>query len=321
MSTQIDTDWSTVAERGSVGALRAMAWSYRLLGRRLSQLLLHPIVAYFFVREGASRHASRAYQEALWEHPEGRRNLASGGRRPGALAPLRHYYEFAVQIFDRMVLWGGGSRNFKMDSEGGRHLFALKEARRGAILLGAHLGSFDMARQLANEHGLPLNVVMFTAHAQRINRFFERLDRGSTVRVLELDPRSVKTAFAIKACLDRGELVGILADRIPAGSREKPLEVDFLGRPALLPRSPFQLACLLGCPTFVSLCVRIGDAHYRTRVEPLGEGRKLPRRERDKGAEELARAYMARIEQACLRHPYQWFNFHDPWSGAEARRP
>jgi predicted LPLAT superfamily acyltransferase len=160
---------------------------------------------------------------------------------------------------------------------------------------------------------------MFTAHAQRINSFFEKLDAGSTVRVLQLDPYSVKTAFAIKACIDRGELVGILADRIPAGSRERPLEVDFLGRPAWLPRSPFQLACLLGCPTFVSLCVRIGEAHYRTFVEPLTLGRKLPRRERDKGAEELARAYMARIEDTCLRHPYQWFNFHDPWSDAETR--
>ena len=24
-------------------------------------------------------------------------------------------------------------------------------------------------------------------------------------------------------------------------------------------------------------------------------------------------AYIQRLEQACLEHPYQWFNFYDSW--------
>jgi len=303
--------WAGLAERGSMAGIRLMAGIYRLLGRRVAQALLHPVVAYFYLRERTSRAASRRYLEAVWARPEGRRAL---GRRPGPLSPYRHYHEFAVQILDRMVLWGGGFDHFRMDHRGGEHLFALARQRRGGLLLGAHLGSFDMARQLASEHGLSLNVVMFTAHAERINRFFEQLDPTSRVRVLQLDPDSVKTAFAIKACLDRGELVGILADRVPAGGREEPLVVEFLGRPAAFPRSPFLLACLLGCPAFVSVCVREGDARYRTTVEPLPPGRRRPRRERAKEAEALARAYARYLEATCLRHPYQWFNFYDVWS-------
>jgi predicted LPLAT superfamily acyltransferase len=152
---------------------------------------------------------------------------------------------------------------------------------------------------------------MFTANAERINRLFEEIDPESKLRVVSLDPTSVRTAFEIKACLDRGELVGILADRVPAGSREEPFDIAFLGRKRAFPSSPFLLATLVGCPVLVSLCVRTGPKRYYTWVTPISDGRRLPRAERAKGAEELAGAYVDELEAACLRYPNQWFNFYD----------
>jgi predicted LPLAT superfamily acyltransferase len=298
-----------VAERGSLAGLRLMARIYELLGRRVVRVLLYPIAAYFFVRD-RSRKASRRYLARVWAHPEGRKHLAGP---PGFFAPFWHYHEFAVQIFDRMVLWGGGLAQLRMDHAGSEHLFALQREGRGGLLLGAHLGSYDMPRQLAGDYGLVLNAVMFTAHSERINRFFEQLDPKSRVRVLSLEPGSLRTAFDIKACLDRGELVGILADRVPAGSGETPIRLDFLGREMAFPLSPFRLACMLGCPVLQSLCVRKGDAHYETVVRPIGGGARVPRHEREKAAAELARAYVQGLEEACVRHPYQWFNFYDAW--------
>jgi predicted LPLAT superfamily acyltransferase len=301
--------WEAFAERGTLGALRFVAWVYARLGRRVVRVMLYPIAAYFFVREH-SRAASRNYLARVWAHPAGRRHLAGP---PGFFAPFWHYHEFAIQIFDRMVLWGRGLQELRMDHSGSEHLFALQREGRGALLLGAHLGSFDMPRQLAGDYGLVLNVVMFTAHAERINRFFEQLDPKSRIRVLSLEPGSLRTAFAIKACLERGELVGVLADRLPAGGEETPIGIDFLGREMAFPLSPFLLACMLGCPVYLSLCLRKGDAHYETVVRPIGNAAKVVRHDRDKAARELARAWVQGLEQACLQHPYQWFNFYDTW--------
>ncbi len=302
--------WEGFAERGTLGALRLMARLYALLGRRLARAILHPIAAYFFVRESASRAASRRYLERVWAHSRGRSPLRG---RPGFFAPYWHYHEFAVQLLDRMVLWGRGLSDLRMDHEGSEHLFALQRERRGGILVGAHLGSFDIPRQLADGYGVTLNAVMFTARAERINRFIRELDPNSQVRVLTLDPDSMSTAFEIKSCLDRGELVGILADRLPPGGRDTAVWIDFLGRPMAFPLSPFRLACLLGVPVFLSLCLRKGDAHYRAVVRPVGQATRVPRRDRDKAAAELARAWVESLEQACLEHPYQWFNFYDTW--------
>jgi predicted LPLAT superfamily acyltransferase len=302
-------DWSHLAERGTMGAIRLLAWADRRLGRIAARALLDLTVAYYYLRERAWRGASRRHLEAVWSRPEGRAAL---GRRPGPLAPLLHYREFAQQAYDRMLLWGGGASRFQMDHEGSEHLFRLARERRGGLVLGAHLGSFDMARTLAREYGVALNIVMLTAHSQRINRLFEELDPAHGVRVVALEPGSVKTAFAVKGCLDRGELVCILADRIPAGSSERPIWIDFLGRRMAFPRSPFLLARLVGCPTLVSTCVRTGRARYFTRVVELDPGLRFPRTEREKRAEELACAFARELEAACLRHPYQWFNFYDP---------
>jgi predicted LPLAT superfamily acyltransferase len=93
-----------------MATLRTFAWSYRTLGRRLTPLLLSPLVAYFFLRERASRAASRRYLTRIWELPEGR---GLRPQRPGPLAPFRHYHEFAVQGLDRMARWGGSAEREK----------------------------------------------------------------------------------------------------------------------------------------------------------------------------------------------------------------
>jgi predicted LPLAT superfamily acyltransferase len=303
--------WQQVAEVGSLAALRAMNALYRLLGRRFASVALGPVAAYFFLRYRRIRAASRAYLAAVRAAP-------GAGGAPGWRDGLRHVHEFAVQIFDRMVSWGDSFDRMGMEKEQSVALLELARQGRGGILVGAHLGSFDLLRLVADRHEVRVHVLMFTAHADRINAFFERLDPRSRVRVLPIDPDSVQTAFAVRRCVEQGDFVGILADRVPPGGRGRTERVPFLGRAAAFPTTPFELAVLLGCPLLFCLCLRTGDARYEAIARVLHPGGALPREARAGRARELLAAYVAELETACRRAPYQWFNFYDFWADAVA---
>jgi predicted LPLAT superfamily acyltransferase len=308
-----DASWGRIPERGSMLALRILVGLYRALGRRGCRVVLHAIALYFTLLAAPARRASRLYLETMWATPQGRQVL---GRPPGFGLVLRHIHEFSINIFDRIVAWSGNLDEIEFEHRGSEVLFDLAESGRGAFLIGAHQGSFDMMRLLAGKYEMTVNVLMFTKHATRINTFFEQLDPTSRVRVLEIEPNSMKTAFVIRECIARGEFVGMLADRIPPGARERPVLIDFLGRPTAWSLSPFLLASVFGCPVVHTQCIRLDDRTYESSATVLSEGLdpKLPRRRK---AEALLRAYVAEIEKTCYRAPFQWFNFFDFWGGRE----
>jgi predicted LPLAT superfamily acyltransferase len=312
------TDWAELAERGSASAIRLGAALLRLLGPRVMRALLLLPAAYFWLAAPHARRGSRDYLATLWRLPEGRRRL---GRVPGRWAELRHIHEFAINILDRSLVFGGEIDVFEFEHSGSEHLFRLAREKRGGILLGSHLGSFDMMRLLAGRYGLVVNVVMFTAHSERITSFFERMDPEGGVRVIRLDPSNMRTAFEIRACLERGEFVGILGDRPPPGTRSRAIVRSFLGRPASWSVQPFLLAAVLEAPLFFAGCVRLGERRYRAVVEQLHDGTPVPRRERDERALEWLTTYVARLEEGCLEAPTQWFNFYEFWADASESAP
>jgi len=302
------TAWAGKSERGNRGWLRFALWLYRNLGRWSVAAILVPITAYFIVFDSVTRRSSRAWLETAFATPEGRAALR---RRPGWIAVFRHVYSFSSSGLDRLVVWAGGASSFRIDHSGGERLLELARQGRGAILLGAHFGSFDMLRLISSQYGLRLNVLMFTEHAARVNELFDSLGGESRMRVIFVDPGSVQVAFEIKACLARGEFVGILADRVHPGGRERPAATQFAGRRAAFPLSPFLLGAVLGAPVFLSVCISTGHLRYFAVTEPIFEGGSVPRNLREKVAHEMLETWVRRFEHYCLRAPKQWFNFYD----------
>jgi predicted LPLAT superfamily acyltransferase len=308
--------WARIAESGSMRALRLIGWFHRRLGRGPSVALLWLAAAYFLVRSRPARLGSLRYLERVWASPEGRRSL---GRRPGYRAVLRHLHTFAVATYDRLVVWSGELDSFVVRHDGSDKLFGLAETGRGALLLGAHLGSFDMLSFLSRKYQLVVNVVVFHGNAQRINAFLESQAPDQRIRMIDLDPNSVSAAFQIKACLERGEFVALLADRAAPGRTVRTANATLLGDPARFPLAPFLLGCVLECPVLFALCVGTGPGRYETLLRPIGEPMRVPRSEREKRAGELLARYVALLESTCTRLPFQWFNFYDFWDDQAER--
>jgi predicted LPLAT superfamily acyltransferase len=302
--------WAQIAESGSTRALRFGGWLLHAIGRGPSRALLWLPSLYFLARNRHTRRGSRQYLAQLWSSPEGRAAL---GRRPGLGAVLRHIHEFAVSLYDRMLVFGGALDSMEILHDGSGKLFDLARTGRGALLLGAHVGSVDLLWLVSRKYDLRVNVAAFYGNATRINSFLESQLGEGRVRVIDLDPGSVRAAFEIKACIDRGEFVVILADRLAPGRTARTAETTFLGRTARFPLAPFLLAGVLECPVLFASCLCIGDGRYETLLRPLGDAGRVRREEREKRARELLERYVALLESTCMRLPYQWFNFFEFW--------
>lgn len=310
------SSWASMAESGSLAWLRILRAYYRAFGRRASVALLRPIVVYFFLTGTTSRPASLDYLRTLWANPRARAAL---GSRPTLRHVFRHLHAFAENLLDRMIMWSGEEAAFQIDNHGREHLDGLVRAGRGGILLSSHIGSFDMLRSLAKQHGIVLNVLMFTRHATRINAFFERLQAGRNLRLIRFEPGTLDAAFDMRAAIARGEFVGILGDRVWPSEQERTVSVSFLGRDALFPLGPYLLQGVLGCAMLYTSCVRTGPARYRAVTRAFAPEGVVPRAEREKHAEQLAQKYAAILEEGCIESPYQWFNFYGFWRDGAKR--
>ena len=306
------TGWLSASERGSLLGMYVVVACHRLLGRRLCAYLIVPVVGYFFLTGRTARRASRGYLARLhaWSRAE----------HPGAPAPpprwrhsFRHFYEFALNILDRISFFIGDTDEFRTIVHGREHLERVARSGRGALVLSAHLGSFDALRLVADAGGVTLNVAMFLRNARMINAVFRRLNAGRPLRIIDLERSAPHSVFAIRACLQRGEFVGMLADRVSVGDDARVSRVSFLGARATVPHGAFLLAAALKCPVLLMIALRADHRTYEIFVEPLADEVALPAIDRDAALDALARDYVCRLERYCARAPYQWFNFYEFW--------
>ena len=223
-------------------------------------------------------------------------------------------------ILDRFAFWTGSYDDFELTIHGRELMEEFARSGRGAFLVGSHLGSFDVLRVIARDADIRVNVLMFSANARRINETIQTLDPGCNTRVIEVDPTSVGFAFEIRRCVERGEFVAVLSDRVRAGGRGRISRASFLGDLAPFPQGPFLISMLLGLPVVLSLALKTGPRSYEVFFETLAGGEAVPAPERRKVLQERIEAFAARLEHYCLKAPLQWFNFYDFWAETESER-
>jgi predicted LPLAT superfamily acyltransferase len=291
--------WLAQRERGSRAAMRALVWVTLALGRRIGRLFLYPICAYFALFSRGTRRASADYL---------RRVL---GRRPGLADVMRHYHAYASTIHDRVYLRSGRYGYFDVKLDVPPALLADLRHGRGCILLGSHLGSFEILRAAGLAEGAPpVNMLMRVEGGEKVNSVMDALAPGAAPRVIPLGhPGAMLRA---QECLERGEIVGILADR---GLRdERTCGCMFLGAPVRFPLGPLLLAGLLQAPVVLAFGLYRGGRRYEVHLEPFAERIELDRRDREGSLRPWVERYAARLEHHCRAAPYNWFNFYDFWA-------
>jgi len=290
--------WAALPERGTPASLRLITWIALHVGRWAARLLLYPITLYFVVSGHAARRVSYDYLRRV------------GNRRPRWWHVFRHFHCFAATILDRVYLLRGEFEHFNVTLHGKEMLHRQMETDRGCILLGAHLGSFEVLRTLGvTQRNFPLKVLMDVEHNQNVTRFLDALNPkiASTVII----PDRPDTLLRVKESLDAGFFIGMLGDRALSG--DKTTECQFLGAPAVFPAGPILLAGMMHCPIILFFGLYRGGKRYDIYFEQFAHEIILNREHRTEEIHDWMQRYARRLEHYARLAPYNWFNFYPFW--------
>lgn len=300
--------WAARRERGSLLALKFMAWLAVTAGRPVARLLLHPITLYFLVFGREARRHSRRYLGRALERPVTWRDQ------------YRHFHTFASTVLDRVYFVRNRLDSFDLTMRGDEGCEETINGRQvgvqGGFLLGAHLGSFESLHATGKSFpGMKVTMVMYPDNAKKIHGVLQAVAPDFKLAVIGIgNPGST---LAIRDALDDGRLVGLLGDRyLGAESARSPaIALPFLGVNANFSDGPLRLAMLLKRRVIFMVGLFLGGRRYDVRFETMADFRNPPRDPAEKEAliRQALQDYVARLESLCREAPYNWFNFHDFW--------
>lgn len=297
--------WAELPERGTPLMLRAIHWIAISAGRPLAKLLLYPVTLYFLLTAHRARRASREFLSRVHQRPARWREC------------FRHFYYFAVTVLDRVYLLRGDFDRFQVTLYQKELLHQQVESGRGCILLGSHLGSFEVLRTLGVTYAeFPLRVLMDTVHNKNITRYLDALNPEIARTVIAADRPDF--LLQVRESLEGGYLIGTLGDRPTTDG--KTASCFFLGAPASFPAGPTLLSAVMRCPIILFFGLYQGGNRYEIHFEKLADEVVLARERRLEDVRSWTQRYVDRLEHYTRLAPENWFNFYPFWGSPASDR-
>lgn len=281
--------WSGKSRGGSFGH-RFFVFLVRRAGIRAAYAFLSLVVIYFI--PFAPRPTS-----AVWRY---NRRILGHGRMKSAVGIYAHYYIFGQTIIDKMAIANGLEHKFRFVYE--HYDQFIKQLDSGpAIIIGAHVGCWEVGSQFFGEYARRLNLVMFDGEYQKIKEAVQSHRAG--YKIIPVNEGGVGSLVRIKLAIDSGEYVCFQGDRYMG--RSAVFRTPFMGSSASFPQGPFLLASKFAAPVIFYFAMREKGMRYRFIFRTMAPGRK---------PEEILKVYTAELEKVVRAYPRQWFNFYDVWA-------
>jgi predicted LPLAT superfamily acyltransferase len=290
--------WQQQPERGSRIGVRAMIWVAESLGRSMARVLLYPICVYFLMSSGAARRSVARFRERVLGRPSSWPEL------------FRHFHAFASTILDRLYFLRAQLDPFDIRFHGLDLLDRELAKGQGCVLLGAHLGSFEVVRAVGLfRRQLEIRVLMDEQNAPMVRSLIQELNPAVAGTVIQVG--GVKTMLQVKECLDGGGIVGVMGDRVT--QNDQTVACKFFDKEAKFPTGPIRMARVTRAPVMLFFGLYRGGNRYEIHLESFGLEAPSSHDRRDVDVHQAVQRYADRLEDFCRRAPENWFNFYDYW--------
>lgn len=290
-----------------MGILAPFTVAGRVLPRRVQRWLGWPVASILLLLLSRQGRMVASNIEKIGRGRYSRREI-----RRLTLGTFRRYGQYLTDYMSLPFLGDAGLSSMIGAVSGEAGLVDALEAGKGAILVTAHIGHWELGGALLASHGFPVCIATAPEPDPLVLAIRESMRRRIGVRTITLSSgQGALSLVPLLAALRRNSVVALLADRETDGAI---VEVPFFDRPTRFPLGPALLARASEAP-IVPVSVTLNDKWtYDAVAEQPYRVRRTADRDRDlrEATEHLARTFEAKI----ARHPDQWYNFFDFWQGA-----
>jgi len=233
--------------------------------------------------------------------------LPGSSRRANYLRTFQTFYNFAWTLTDAAIHRLLKSP-FTYEFEGEKLLNELASSK-GAIVLTAHMGNYDLGAALfAEKFQREIRLVRAPEPdplaAQHVDLSLQRSGRGAVK--IDYNTAGASLSLDLLAALRSGQIISIQGDRVVGEVTSLP--ATLFGHELLLPNGPFVLSRAAEVPIYPLFIVRRGYRKYRIIVrKPIICLHARPRREDDIAA--AMQQWSAVLEEMINRYRAQWYAF------------
>ena len=289
MQSNTERKWSGKSRGGSCGYNIFVA-IIRTFGVRSAYVLLAFVAIYFIpFAPGATR--------TIWKY---NRRILKYGVLKSVFKLYVHYYTFGQTIIDKVAINSGLGDRYKFEYDNYDEFLKVLDGGE-TIIIGAHVGCWEVGSQFFGDYASRLNVVMYDAEYQKIKAVVE--GDGFKHKIIPINEGSLESLIRIKQTLSAGEYVCMQGDRYL--SRKSAVKVNLMGQDALLAVGPTLMASKFKTPVVFYFAMREKGLKYRFLFRVVESGLSQG---------ELMDIYVEELTKVVDRYPQQWFNFFDVWN-------
>ncbi|NCD34003.1 MAG: hypothetical protein EOL87_11395 [Spartobacteria bacterium] len=216
------------------------------------------------------------------------------------------YKHLGKNIVESIRIFGGRFDDIKqrVQVRGLEHLESAMQRGRGALILTAHYGNWDVLSVMTPAVGYPLTIISKDLKQDSLNEFWMQCRESYGVTILPARKSYRKAVSSLR----KGGLVGFILDQNM--TRDEGVFVDYFGRQACTTPGLAFMSAQSKAPVVPVFIHRTPDDQHVIEVLPV-----IPAPENREPDTILAatQAYTSIIEQMVREHPEQWIWIHRRW--------
>jgi predicted LPLAT superfamily acyltransferase len=223
----------------------------------------------------------------------------------------RNYYKFGQILLDKVTLLSGRDDKFSYDFTEEIYLNEMIEENNGGILIGAHVGNWEIAAHLLNRFKNRFNIVLVDAEHEKIKQLLAKTELNKRFNMI-LIKEDLSHIYQINEALYNKELVCILGDRYMENSRT--IKHNFLCGTASYPYGVFYLAVRYHAPVSFVFAIKTDSNHYKFFVtKPKYFDASGNNKVNGEALKTVLDEYITNLEKMVKRYPEHWFNYFQFW--------